>query len=274
MMRKDPVRRGELLHRFVFKSGSRKYLYLRIRSSDEFRAVPGQFILLDTGEDFFLDRPFSILDTMGNVFELLIEIKGPGTENLLSMNTGFKFRFKGPLGRGLEGLLDNIGEKIDLIAGGMGFVPLYFFCWESERCGRGKDISFYLGAEEKDFFTALKEHLHFPDIFREMNIQLVIFERTGETVLDRYNEHRKERGFLPDRVISCGPVGMLKEVQKMLIEMGKEGHLVLEEQMACGRGMCMGCPVKVEEDGVVSVKMVCRDGPVFAIGQGKKVVFE
>ena len=30
--------------------------------------------------------------------------------------------------------------------------------------------------------------------------------------------------------------------------------------MACGVGVCLGCPVKVKTGGY---KMVCKDGPVF-----------
>jgi dihydroorotate dehydrogenase electron transfer subunit len=34
----------------------------------------------------------------------------------------------------------------------------------------------------------------------------------------------------------------------------------MEEKMACGVGVCLGCPVKVKAGGY---KMVCKDGPVF-----------
>jgi dihydroorotate dehydrogenase electron transfer subunit len=37
-------------------------------------------------------------------------------------------------------------------------------------------------------------------------------------------------------------------------------YVSLEERMACGEGLCKGCPV-LRRDG--SVALVCSDGPVF-----------
>jgi dihydroorotate dehydrogenase electron transfer subunit len=34
----------------------------------------------------------------------------------------------------------------------------------------------------------------------------------------------------------------------------------MEEKMACGVGVCLGCPVKTRSGGY---KMICKDGPVF-----------
>lgn len=60
----------------------------------------------------------------------------------------------------------------------------------------------------------------------------------------------------------------------MMLDNDLSGYLVLEEQMACGKGVCMGCAVEIEENAEKIMKMVCKDGPVFPVGSGKGVIFE
>lgn len=56
---------------------------------------------------------------------------------------------------------------------------------------------------------------------------------------------------------------MLKAVQKLAIEKGIPCQLSLEERMACGLGVCLGCAVKITETEDIQYKHVCKDGPVF-----------
>ena len=272
-MKVSSIHEGELVERAIFECSNRTYILLRIRSHGYFEASPGQFIMLETGEDCYLDRPFSIMDAFGGMLELLIEIKGKGTRYLLSMETGDTVRFKGPYGKKLDVLTDHPGKKVDLMAGGMGIVPMYSFCWEAMREGRREDISLFFGAESKDFFVALGQDINFPDIFRGMEIHLVPFNESGMTVVAYYREHMMKRERKPDHVISCGPQEMQKAVQEMILEMDITGHLILERHMGCGRGMCMGCPVRIVDGVREKIEMTCTDGPSFAVGRGRKVVF-
>lgn len=61
---------------------------------------------------------------------------------------------------------------------------------------------------------------------------------------------------------------MLKAVASIAEKNRIPCQVSLEERMACGVGVCLGCPVKVNPapgsrplDPVF--KMVCKDGPVF-----------
>jgi len=56
-------------------------------------------------------------------------------------------------------------------------------------------------------------------------------------------------------------VGMLKAVRVIAHEHDISCQVSLEERMACGVGVCLGCPVKFKSGGY---KMVCKDGPVFS----------
>ena len=56
----------------------------------------------------------------------------------------------------------------------------------------------------------------------------------------------------------------MKEVAHIAARRKIPCQVLLEEYMACGVGVCLGCPVKVKkETGGYEYKMVCKDGPVF-----------
>ena len=54
---------------------------------------------------------------------------------------------------------------------------------------------------------------------------------------------------------------MLKAVAGIAAKSNISCQVSLEEHMACGVGVCLGCPVKVKTNH--EYKMVCKDGPVF-----------
>jgi dihydroorotate dehydrogenase electron transfer subunit len=62
-------------------------------------------------------------------------------------------------------------------------------------------------------------------------------------------------------VLACGPTAMLAAVRELGLEHAVSTHLCLEEQMACGYGVCLGCAVPVY--GPKPYKYCCTDGPVF-----------
>ncbi|MFA5255984.1 MAG: dihydroorotate dehydrogenase electron transfer subunit, partial [Candidatus Omnitrophota bacterium] len=53
---------------------------------------------------------------------------------------------------------------------------------------------------------------------------------------------------------------MLKAISHIADSSGISCQVSMEERMACGVGVCLGCPVKAKSGGY---KMVCKDGPVF-----------
>ena len=44
---------------------------------------------------------------------------------------------------------------------------------------------------------------------------------------------------------------------------GKDVQLSLEQMMGCGVGVCYGCTIKTKN----GLKQVCKDGPVFGMGE-------
>ena len=66
-------------------------------------------------------------------------------------------------------------------------------------------------------------------------------------------------------VLACGPTPMLRAVADVCLPRDVPCQLALEETMACGFGVCLGCVVeKREPDGEFDrFVRVCTEGPVF-----------
>jgi dihydroorotate dehydrogenase electron transfer subunit len=61
-------------------------------------------------------------------------------------------------------------------------------------------------------------------------------------------------------IYACGPHAMLASVSRLAAEHSIPCYVSMEERMACGLGVCMGCSVSMKAGGY---KRVCKEGPVF-----------
>jgi dihydroorotate dehydrogenase electron transfer subunit len=66
-----------------------------------------------------------------------------------------------------------------------------------------------------------------------------------------------------DQIFACGPSPMYRAMAKMPELKGKSVQISLEVRMGCGFGLCYGCTVKTK----AGLKQVCKDGPVFELGE-------
>jgi dihydroorotate dehydrogenase electron transfer subunit len=62
------------------------------------------------------------------------------------------------------------------------------------------------------------------------------------------------------RVMGCGPNGMLWAIARLAREQNIPCFISLEEQMACGIGVCLGCAIPARSR---PYRYVCSNGPVF-----------
>ena len=72
-------------------------------------------------------------------------------------------------------------------------------------------------------------------------------------------ERRLEEG-APSVVYACGPTPMMRESARLAAAHGTPCVVSLENPMACGFGVCLGCAAPLVGGGSA---LVCRDGPVF-----------
>ena len=68
-----------------------------------------------------------------------------------------------------------------------------------------------------------------------------------------------------DAFFTCGSSRLLRVQQILAREFAIPGQVALEQQMACGLGMCFCCVRDFLTDGAIVHKRVCWDGPVFDI---------
>ena len=66
-----------------------------------------------------------------------------------------------------------------------------------------------------------------------------------------------------DAFFTCGSNRLLLLLQRLGREFAIPGQVALEQQMACGLGMCFCCVREFRVGDAVAHRRVCWDGPVF-----------
>ena len=222
---------------------------------------PGNFIEIRVSnqKDPFLRRPISIynLDKENGILEFIFQVKGSGTNILSEKEVGDKIDIIGPLGNGTF-KIDKY-NKIAIIGGGIGIFPLYELLKQAKE--QGKIVDCYLGFRNKDFVML-------EDEFKEVTDNLIITTDDGSYqnkgfAIDYLKGKMKEENY--ECIYACGPIPMLRAVQKYALENNINCQISLEEKMGCGLGVCLGCAVKTAKSPKDKPEYfhVCKGGPVF-----------
>ncbi|MFQ5648826.1 MAG: dihydroorotate dehydrogenase electron transfer subunit [bacterium] len=225
---------------------------------------PGQFVNLKVTQQYipFLRKPFSVCrrDKEAGWFEILWKIVGTGTAAMARAKPGDTFNVIGPLGRGYREP-QNMTTAI-LVGGGLGIAPLLFLCEELRR--NGVHVEVFFGARSASDLAMV-------DVFQEMDVTVTITTEDGSAgtrgVITEALIERLNTGFDIERVhlFSCGPTRFLQSMIHITETFGIEGQIAIETMMACGFGICVGCPVRAREPkpGEKQYKLTCIEGPVF-----------
>ncbi len=226
-------------------------------------ALPGQFVLVYTGDGArLLGRPLCIADSDGDTVRIVFRKVGEGTARIAESRVGDTLFVEGPLGNGypVEGIMEE-SRSIALLGGGLG-APSLLYLARHLFSGRGeRECRAFLGYRD----STLKHFL--ADDFVRLGIDTVIStddgsEGTRGNVLDAL----KGTGMKPDLIYACGPLPMLSAVRKYAADNDIKAYISLEEHMACGVGVCLGCVVKTvhkDEHSRVNNARICTEGPVF-----------
>lgn len=224
-------------------------------------AKPGNFIEIKVNDNIepFLRRPISIynMDKENGILEFIFQVKGKGTTILSKRNEGELIDILGPLGFGT--FKYSSYENLAIIGGGIGVFPLYELAKNAKS--ENKNVNTYLGFRNIDLVVLENE-------FRQVSTQLTITTDDGS-----YSQKGFAIDFLKkdidagkiDSIYACGPLPMLKAVRKLAVEKNIPCQISLEERMACGLGVCLGCAVKTAKSPKEEPKYwhVCKAGPVF-----------
>ncbi len=211
---------------------------------------PGQFCNIKVSDSDFplLRRPFSVSNVDGDYISILFDIHGEGTKILSEKENGNVLNILGPLGNGFNFLGDY--KTAIFVAGGLGAAPFPLLV----KHLNDKAIVSFIGARNKNFI--IQEDLPNPQIATDDGS--LGYKGNVVELLSNYIIQNDLKEF---RIFSCGPNPMLKALQELSKDGNYECQISVECAMACGFGICQGCPI--ETSNGEGYKLVCKDGPVF-----------
>jgi dihydroorotate dehydrogenase electron transfer subunit len=230
------------------KVGMHTYLMV-LKLNHSYDIKPGHFVMIKPNDSFdpLNRRAFAIADVEEDAIYIYYDVVGKGTAVMSTLRKGEFVDVLMPLG---NGLFEASRDKLNVVlAGGIGISGVSLFC----RLLKEKNLNFkvYYGARSKEYLVML-------DWFSKYSIPIEVYTDDGSF---------GKKGFVTDalkdidsaNVYACGPSPMLKAVQNISKQKGFDAYLSLENPMACGYGVCLGCVVKTS-DGYVRT---CVEGPVF-----------
>lgn len=223
--------------------------------------APGQFFHLlcpaAGGHQPYLRRPMSIYGYYPETGELhfLYKVTGEGTSALATLQPGQSLDVLGPLGIGFEIKPD--WKNLLLLARGVGLATLAPLALEARRLDR--NLTAICSARSAELLMSI-------DYFRELGANVItVTDADGSSSVDNL------RGVIEgqiattgiDAMYTCGSNRLLKLLQSIGKDHDIPGQIALEQQMACGIGMCQCCVRPFLRAGKIVQERVCREGPVF-----------
>jgi dihydroorotate dehydrogenase electron transfer subunit len=174
--------------------------------------------------------------------EFRFKVVGRGTKLLSRLPRGAELSVLGPLGNGFA--RPSPGDW--LVGGGTGIASLYELARDS-----GPGIRVRLGGRSRADILGL-------DDFEKLGCDLAVATDDGS---------HGHRGLVTElvtpkageTVLACGPEGMMRRAHELARAANASCLVSLENNMACGYGVCLGCAVRTD----AGFRYVCTHGPVF-----------
>lgn len=228
-------------------------------------AQPGQFVMISPGAqsqvwrtDPLLPRPMAVYRSTdagaaAGELEVLYKVVGRGTALLAEAGAGQRLRVVGPLGVGFA-----VPERDDaaiLVGGGTGIASLYELARvASASCSVPPRV--LLGGRRETDLMGRQD-------FAGLDVDLRLATEDGRgghrgLVTALLESALKEA---VGTVHACGPTPMMRRCAEIAEAHGAACRVSLENGMACGFGVCLGCAVPCADRA--GFALVCRDGPVF-----------
>ncbi len=218
------------------------------------QAKPGQFINIRVSETIYplLRRPFSICDSEGEYIYIMFNIYGEGTKMLARKTADCELDILGPLGNGFNSEGDY--DTAVIVAGGLGAAPFPFLI---RNLDAKKDIKCFIGGRTyKDVITYEMKNIYISTDDGTMGLK--------GTVIDLLKQNIKILKKNRIKIFSCGPNAMLRALKDFSHENNFVCEASTESAMACGFGICQGCPIQSAHDPDKYL-LICKDGPVFNV---------
>ncbi len=239
----------------VSNSQISKNTFLLELNSPEIASIiqPGQFVNVKVSDSYFplLRRPFSICDVEGESIFIMYKLVGEGTKIISEKKAGEQLNILGPLGNSFSNYKNY--DNIILIGGGIGIAP---FPYLIKKFGKDQKYTVLFGVRSKDEF----HNYGMQNIEYSSDDGSIGFH--GNTV-QLLAEKLDDYDYSKTKIFACGPNPMLRALKELIVDKNFECEVSMESAMACGFGICQGCPI--EGDDEEKYKLICKDGAIFNI---------
>ncbi len=229
------------------------------------RASAGQFVHVRPGRgwDPLLRRPYSFcrVDRRAGELELIVKPLGGGGEWIAERRAGDALDLLGPLGTAFVVKRDT--KNLLLVAGGTGIAPMRVV---AEREAARRNVTLVMGGRSV-------AHL-WPSERLPAGVEYVTTTEDGSFgTRGRVTDVMPELLSWADQLLACGPWPMLAAIGRMRDEAARgpvvvgrrpliEAQIAVEQHMGCAMGVCRACVIVTGQGNA----RVCREGPVFALG--------
>ena len=230
-------------------------------SHDAAKGAAGQFFQLlcpqPPGEQPFLRRPMSLYGTNAarRQVEFLYKVTGAGTRGLHMLKAGDRLDIMGPLGIGFT--LDRSWRSIVAVGRGAGLATLGPLAQAARDEGIG--VTAILSARRPELVVSA-------ELFRCHGAEVIVVTDSQSTS-GPANVERILRGLISqarcDAFFTCGSSRLIRVQQRLAHEFNLPGQVAMEQQMACGMGLCFCCVRDFNVKGEIIQRRVCWEGPVF-----------
>jgi len=225
------------------------------------RIAPGQFAMIgvEGRSQPYLRRAFSVADADrgSGVVEFLVKVVGVGTACLAGLAPAEELQLLAPLGNAFATADLVRGDRVAIVAGGVGVAPFPLLLRALAERGIVADL--YFGGRSA------------PDLaYRERIAPLV----AGRELLSTDDGTLGERGRVTDllarelaagtryrRLYACGPTPMFRTLARLLEGLDLPAEFSTEAPMGCGFGVCLACVLPRAGGGFL---VSCREGPILA----------
>ena len=232
------------------------------------RANAGQFVHVRPGHgwDPLLRRPYSFcgIDRRGGDVELLVKPLGSGGEWIADRRPGDALDLLGPLGTAF--VVRRETRNLLLVAGGTGIAPMRVI---AEQEASKRNVTLVMGGRSVAYL--------WPSERLPASVEYVATTEDGSFgVKGRVTDVMPELLQWADQVLACGPWPMLAAIGRMRDDAARgpvvagrrpllDAQIAVEQHMGCAMGVCRACVIVTAQGNA----RVCREGPVFALGDVK-----
>ena len=195
------------------------------------------------------------IDSQRYRLHFLYKITGIGTRAMAALQPGDPFNIFGPLGKGFS--LDPSWQNLLVVARGVGLATLAPLAQMAQQ--ENRRLHAICSARSAEYLLSV-------DYFRELGAAVYsVLDSDGSSDVGKVKNlivNLIQQQHI-DALFTCGSNRLLKLLQDVGQTYNLPGQVALEQQMACGLGMCYCCVrTFIQNDQPVDLR-VCKEGPVF-----------